>query len=314
MKYKHEVIDPLSDILEDLFKQSGIDIIKGTGRLKDKNTVTVENRAYTADYIVLATGQRSHILDIEGKEYLHDSRDFLDLETFPEHITIIGGGYIGIEFASIASKMGSKVTVISHSDKVLKAFYQPHVDRLVKKLESEHVTFHYHEDTVQVEKQNGKFVLHTKSGLSVETDYVLDATGRIPNVEGLGLDEVGVKYSTKGIKVNNHLQTSVDNIYASGDVLDKEIPKLTPTATFESNYIAMQILGKDASLLQLPLKALELLPIKYPAIPSVVYSLPRLAQVGMPIDEAAKKVIKSRRLNTASRCALSIKMNLMLNL
>ncbi|MEJ7286307.1 FAD-dependent oxidoreductase, partial [Staphylococcus epidermidis] len=87
------------------------------------------------------------------------------------------------------------------------------------------------------------FTLTTESGLSINTEYVLDATGRVPNVEGIGLENVGINYSKKGIEVYEYLRTNVKNIYASGDVLDKTIPKLTPTATFESNYIAAHILG-----------------------------------------------------------------------
>ncbi|GGB03436.1 NAD(P)/FAD-dependent oxidoreductase [Macrococcus hajekii] len=288
MAYKHEVINPQKDSLGDLFNQMGVDIIKGFGKIKDKNTVTVDGTDYGAKYIVIATGQRSHVLDIEGKEYLHDSRDFMDLETFPERITFIGGGYISIEFATIASKLGANVHVISHSDQILKAFHQPYVEKLIKKLEEENVTFHYNEDVNKVEEGPNGLKLTAQSGFTLETDYIVDATGRIPNVENMGLDELGIKYSDKGIKVNKQLLTNVDNIYASGDVLDKKIPKLTPTASFESNYIALQIMAREAKLLN-PLKALELVPIKYPVIPTVAYTLPRLSQVGLSIAEAEKK-------------------------
>ena len=103
---------------------------------------------------------------------------------------------------------------------------------------------------------------------------MLDSTGRRPNVEGIGLEKLGIEYSAKGIQVDEYLRTNVPNIYASGDVLDKAIPKLTPTATFESNYIAAHILGMTT------------LAIAYPAIPSVLYSLPRLAQIGVTVEEA----------------------------
>ncbi|WJP97138.1 dihydrolipoyl dehydrogenase family protein [Macrococcus bovicus] len=295
MRYKHEVIDPQKDGLEKLFSKMGIDIISGHGVIKDKHTVSVDGVDYGTKYIVIATGQRSHFLDVTGKEYLHDSRDFMDLESFPEHITFIGGGYISIEFASIASKFGSEVHVISHSDQILKPFHQPYVKKLADKLAKENVTFHYNEETARIEKTETGYKLTTESGLTIDTDYIVDATGRIPNVENIGLDELGIAYSKKGIKVNKHLLTSVDNIYASGDVLDKEIPKLTPTATFESNYIALQIMAREANLLN-PVKALELLPIKYPAIPSVAYTLPRIAQVGMPIVEAEEKGYKIKTI------------------
>ena len=83
----------------------------------------------------------------------------------------------------------------------------------------------------------------SKSGVSAEGDYVLDAIGRVANVEDLGLEELGIQASRRGIVVDDHLRTSVPNIYASGDVVDKMIPKLTPTAEYESNYVAAQILG-----------------------------------------------------------------------
>lgn len=295
MAYKHQVIDPQKDMMQSIFDKMGIDIIKGHGVIKDKHTVMVDETAYEAKYIVIATGQRSHLLDIPGKEYLHDSRDFMDLEHFPKDIVFIGGGYISIEFASIASKMGANVHVISHSDKILKAFHQPYVEKLKDNLSQENVTFHFNEDTAKVEKSETGYTLTTKSGLTLDTEYIVDATGRIPNVENLGLDELGIEYSKKGIKVNKHLLTSVDNIYASGDVLDKSIPKLTPTASFESNYIALQIIAREAKLLD-PKKALELLPIKYPAIPTVSYTLPRISQVGMTIEEAEKKGYKIKTI------------------
>ena len=116
----------------------------------------------------------------------------------------------------------------------------------------------------------------TESGLSIETEYVLDATGRKPNVQEIGLENVNIEFSDKGIKVDDYLRTNVKNIYASGDVIDKTIPKLTPTATFESNYIAAHILGLDQNAIQ------------YPAIPSVLYSLPRLSQIGVTVSEAQK--------------------------
>ena len=128
------------------------------------------------------------------------------------------------------------------------------------------------------------YKVSTASGLTIDTDYVLDATGRNPNVEGIGLDQVGIEYSKKGISVDGHLRTNVSNIYASGDVLDKAIPKLTPTATFESNYIAAHILGMTQDEIQ------------YPAIPSVLYSLPRLSQIGVSVQELSKMNVT--QLNT----------------
>jgi glutathione reductase (NADPH) len=128
----------------------------------------------------------------------------------------------------------------------------------------------------EVKKTGEAYQLVFSDGETLETDYVLGATGREANVEGLGLDALGIACSPRGIEVDDHMRTSVPNIYASGDCVAKRIPKLTPTATFESNYIAAQILGLSDA------------PISYPAIPNLVFTLPRISQVGVTLDEAAK--------------------------
>ncbi|MDO0963295.1 dihydrolipoyl dehydrogenase family protein [Staphylococcus haemolyticus] len=274
MDYKKQVINPMNGMLKGMFEQQGIDVYMGAGVIKDAHTVTVNDEALQTENIVIATGQHSNKLDIEGKELTHDSRDFLSMDELPKRMTFIGVGIISVEFASIMIKSGVEVTMIHHSDKPLKGFNQTHVTQLIKKLEDEGVHFYFDEETQKVEKLGEAYKVSTASGLTIDTDYVLDATGRNPNVEGIGLDQVGIEYSKKGISVDGHLRTNVSNIYASGDVLDKAIPKLTPTATFESNYIAAHILGMTQDEIQ------------YPAIPSVLYSLPRLSQIGVSVQGA----------------------------
>lgn len=274
MDYKKQVINPMNGMLKGMFEQQGIDVYMGAGVIKDEHTVTVNDEELQTENIVIATGQHSNKLDIEGKELTHDSRDFLSMDELPKRMTFIGVGIISVEFASIMIKSGVEVTMIHHSDKPLKGFNQTHVTQLIKKLEDEGVHFYFNEETQKVERAGDGYKVTTESGLTIETDYVLDATGRNPNVEGIGLEQVGIEYSKKGISVDGHLRTNVSNIYASGDVLDKAIPKLTPTATFESNYIAAHILGMTQDEIQ------------YPAIPSVLYSLPRLSQIGVSVQEA----------------------------
>lgn len=274
MDYKKQVINPMNGMLKGMFEQQGIDVYMGAGVIKDEHTVTVNDEELQTENIVIATGQHSNKLDIEGKELTHDSRDFLSMDELPKRMTFIGVGIISVEFASIMIKSGVEVTMIHHSDKPLKGFNQTHVTQLIKKLEDEGVHFNFNEETQKVETAGDEYKVTTESGLTIETDYVLDATGRNPNVEGIGLEQVGIEYSKKGISVDGHLRTNVSNIYASGDVLDKAIPKLTPTATFESNYIAAHILGMTQDEIQ------------YPAIPSVLYSLPRLSQIGVSVQEA----------------------------
>ncbi|GAY74017.1 similar to glutathione reductase [Lentilactobacillus kosonis] len=186
----------------------------------------------------------------------------------PKHIIFIGAGIISLEFASMAVELGSEVTIVEYADKALANFNQEYVAKVVTKLEKAGVNFKFSTSVTAVESNDRNLTVKTNQNDSLVANYVLDATGRMPNVDGLGLSEVGIEFSSKGIVVDDHLKTSVDNVFASGDVLDKMVGKLTPTATFESNYIATQILGDDS-------------PINYSVVPGVVFTLPRIAQVGV---------------------------------
>ncbi|MBA8762558.1 dihydrolipoyl dehydrogenase family protein [Staphylococcus coagulans] len=274
MNYKHSVIDPMAGTMKAILEKQGVDIIEGAGKIVDAHTVSVNGENYEAENIVIATGQHSNELNIEGKEFTKNSRDFLSLESMPNSITFIGLGIISIEFASIAVKAGVETHMIHVDDQPLRGFYSAHVEKLMDKLKEEGVHFHMSENVVAVKENGTNYDVVTQSGLTIQSDYVLDATGRMPNVEGIGLEEVGIEYSKFGVKVDEYLRTNVPNIYASGDVIEKMIPKLTPTATFESNYIAAHILKMNE------------MPIQYPAIPSVLYSLPRLSNIGVGIEEA----------------------------
>lgn len=276
MAYKHKSLDGAHTDLEQAFTKAGIDVIHDRGRLAGAHEVTVGDQTHRGDSIVLATGQHPRLLDVPGKQYLHNSRDFLDLPQMPARITFIGAGLISVEFAALARAAGAEVTVIEFGDRALRAFYPKHVDQVLAHLRDDGVQFRFGESVTSVEKNGDAFTVHTRSGLSVDSDYVLDATGRVPNVDGIGLDEAGVAHDRGGVIVDDHMRTNVQSIFASGDVVSKAIPKLTPTATFESNYIAGLILNPDAD------------PIDYPAIASVAFTLPRIAQVGVSVAEAEK--------------------------
>ncbi len=274
MQYKKQIIGAFPAVLTDIFTKMGIQILNGHGKITDKNTVQVGEKSYTAEYIVIGTGARNAVLNIPGKEYLHDSRAFLDIDVMPESIVFIGAGIISMEFASIALKLGKKVTVIEFADRALSAYPQKYVQKLVEKMQKEGAEFLFGEAVSEVRKTENGFCVKTKNGIEKECNYVLNAVGRIPNIENLGLEELGIQADRGGIITDDHLRTAVPNIFASGDVLHKSVPKLTPTAAFESDYIAEQILGiSDA-------------PIQYPAVPNLVFTLPRIAQVGISIAEA----------------------------
>ena len=147
---------------------------------------------------------------------------------------------------------------------------------VVARMEKKGAQFKYCEDVCAIEKTATGLLVKTEKGFEVECDYVLQATGRPVNYEGLGLEALGIETGPRGIKVDDHLRTSVKNIFAAGDAIDKRIPKLTPTALFESQYIADLIMGKTTE------------PICYPVVPNLVFTFPRIAQVGVSLDAARK--------------------------
>lgn len=277
MAYKHQVIDPLSDGLAKMLSVDGIDIIAGHAQFIDPQTITVGDVQYQADQFVIATGQRPAKLPITGAELTHDSTDFLDLPEMPKSMIFIGAGYIAMEFASIAHAAGSQVTLIEYGDRALNGFDADYAQQVVADMSAKGIQFNFGQAVASVTAlNNGQYAVATAQGQRFEAEYVMDTTGRVANIDSLGLDTIGVAYDRQGVLVNDHLQTNVPNIYASGDVISKPIARLTPTATFESHYIARVLLGDSA-------------PIAYPVVPTVAFTLPRVAQVGVTPDEAAQR-------------------------
>jgi len=278
VEHKQEIIDDLPQDLTDRLESAGAEIIKGHAQFKDNHTVIVDGeREVTAEKIVIATGLKPHRLNIPGTELAHDSEDFMNLKKMPDKLTIIGSGYIGMEFATIANAVGADVTVLLHSDKVLRKFYQPFVQKVVADLKQRGVKFIENSNVQSFEKDTSGFKINYGASQSLTTYWILDVTGRIPNLDALGLDTIGVKYGKNGVAVNNYLQTNIENIYASGDVIDNNLPKVTPAAYFESKYLMELFSGQTKD------------PIDIPVIPSVVFTSPRIAQAGMSVEEAEEK-------------------------
>lgn len=275
MAHKHELIVPQDQHGKDRLDNAGITTINGHAEFVDAHTVKVGEKTYTADKIVIATGLRPHRLNIPGSENFANSTDFLSLPHMPEHVTILGGGFVAIEFATIASAVGAKVDVITRGNRLLKQFPAEYVASVQADLKKAGVRFIPDMEIERAEEEeNGSLTLYGPKEFQLTTDYVLDATGRIPNHDQLNLEAAGVKANPRGIEVNEYLQTNVENIYAAGDAIDKTIPKLTPTAAFESRYLAAKFMGTNEG------------PIAYPAISEIVFTSPRIAQVGVHLDEA----------------------------
>lgn len=274
MAYKKQVIGFMPQALEGMFGSFGFEVLRGDAHFTDAHTIEAGGKTYTARHFVIGTGQEYIPLDIPGKEYFHNSRDFLSLDELPAHLTFVGAGIISMEFASIALSLGRQVDIVTDTDTALAMYPQEYVKKIVSKMEAQGARFYWNAKVTEIVKTGETYTLKGADGLSIDTDYLLVAVGRRANVDGLGLDALGIRYSGRGIVVDDHLRTAVRHIYASGDVIDKTVPKLTPTAEFESNYIALDILN--------PLNPA----IHYPVIPNLVFTLPRIAQVGVSRREA----------------------------
>ncbi|GEO46689.1 dihydrolipoyl dehydrogenase family protein [Companilactobacillus kimchii] len=266
-KFKATFTDPVSAGSKKGAINAGITAIDGSPKFVSEKELSVNESTYQADHFIIATGQRPSYLDIPGKEYLLSSTDFLSLKQMPKTITIIGAGYIAFELATIANATGAEVHVVHHNDHPLKAFNEKYAQELVHQLEAKGVKFHFNVDTKEIVKSAGQLTLKAND-FSLTSDLIIGATGRIPNIDILDLEKANVKTDRHGVVVNEKLQSSNDKIFAIGDVVSTKIPKLTPVAGFEADYVSDVILGKTTD------------DIKIPLVPTVVYGTPKLAQVG----------------------------------
>ena len=307
MELKRKRIANMAPFLDGKFEEYDLDVAHGKGKIIDEHTVQVGEDKFTTEKIVICTGLKPVIPDVPGKEYLHDSTDFLDIDELPKHAIIIGAGFVGMEFASILAEAGLEADVIIRGDMALKYFHQPYVQNVIEILKEKNIRFHFNETVTEIIKDesitiddpeekvlnlenalntdeklrdpdakvdnkaydNG-FTVNCESGLNLTGDYVIAAMGREANVEEIGLENVGLEYTKRGIKVNEYLQTDVPNIYACGDVADSGIAKLVTVAIHQSKYLGKALLEEN------PEK------IDYPVVPAVAYTIPRIATVGVP--------------------------------
>ena len=271
MQTKLKRFDPWPGETRDIIKKS-YDIEDGYASFVDNHTITVNGHQYRADHIIIATGQTPNILDIPGKEYLHTSYDLLSLKELPQRITIIGAGFVGLELATLVAAAGAEVTIVVHSDRVLREFTKAEDEVLVNAMKQRGIKFSFNTDTQKVSQRKDGLLVITNHG-EVQADYVLDATGRHPNIEKLALENTDIEYDRHGINVDDHLMTTVDGVYAIGDVVNRKQPKLTPVAEFEGQYLFDYLTGKTDQ------------DIIYPTIGQAAFTFPEVARAGVKPDD-----------------------------
>lgn len=280
MKFKREFTDPVPQSMEKGFSEAGIDTFHGRASFTGKNTMKVGEQTLEGKHIVIATGAQPMKLDIPGEEYLTTSEQFLEMSDMPESMVFIGGGYISFEFAHIAVRAGADVTILHRSASPIKKFDPDLVAMLIKASEELGIKVRLNVPVRSIEKKEGKFFVHTGENEAYESDLVVHGAGRVPELAGLDLEKGGVEVDRKGIVVNEYLQ-SISNplVYVAGDVNGRGVP-LTPVATMEGRTVVKNLLEGNNTK------------VDYTAVPSVVFTVPPMASVGMQEEDAEKQGLK----------------------
>lgn len=304
---KNEVVEKLKAGVAQLMKTPGITLIEGEARFIDQHTIEVRHKdncqlsIFNSQFIIIATGSVTKFLPIPGAHAkgVVTSTELLNLTTLPQRLTIIGGGVIGLEFASIFQSMGSQVTVIEFCKEVLPQFDRDLAKRLRTSLKKRGIEFHtsaaakkIHEDTPLVVdfEEKGKIQ-------SVEADLVLMAVGRAANLQSLNLADVGIETTARGIVVDENMQTNVSGIYAIGDV--NGLIQLAHAASAQGRVALSHILSSH-----------PLLPTSYlHIIPAAVFTVPEAAMVGQTeeqLEEAGVEYQTHKAMYRANGKALAM--------
>lgn len=273
---KDKELDRLNGVYKRLLRDSGVQLLEGRGRVVDPHTVEVAGKRYTAANILISTGSRASLPELTGIEHAITSDGALSLKELPRRVIIVGGGYIGVEFAGIFNALGAKVTMLIRGDTLLRGFDDDVRSFLAQEMRKQGIDLRSEVFVRDLERRgDGSLSVLTKMGDTLEADTVLFATGRAPNTEGLGLEQVGVKLNERGaVVVDEGSRTAVASIYAVGDVTDRL--NLTPVAIAEGRALAETLFNNN------PMR------MDHSGVPSAVFSQPPVCTVGLTELEARK--------------------------
>ncbi|AOI66823.1 glutathione reductase [Burkholderia territorii] len=273
---KDREINRLSDIYIDLLRQSGVEMHAGRATLVDAHTVAIGERTIRARHIAIATGSRPSMPPRPGIEHAITSREALSLDKLPARIAVVGGGYIAVEFAGIFNGFGSHVDLFYRGEKILRGFDDDVRQFLTDEMTKQGVAIHARAVIESIEREeDGTLFVRIGDARHGPYDQVLYATGRVPNVDGLGLEQAGVLLDARGaIAVDAYSATSVPSIHAIGDVTSR--PQLTPVATRDGALLARTLFGGAR------------VAVDHDYVPSAVFSQPEVATVGFTEADARR--------------------------
>lgn len=285
LERKNNVVSTLRDGIQTMLSQAKVNVVNSRAKFIDSKHVEAAGEVYEADNIIIATGSRSKSLPIPGSELecCMDSTKILDLEYIPASLTIIGGGVIGMEFASIFHNLGSQVTVIEYAKQILPPFDSDIAKRLKQTLSKKGIKIVTGAAASQI-RQNEFYEIEVTYECKGKTETVVSsdllmAVGRAPVTEGLDLEKAGVDFSSRGIPVNDNMETNVNGVYAIGDVNARMM--LAHVASFQGRRALNHIQGKKDA-------------IRLDIVPSAVFTVPECGMVGLTEEQCKTAGIKIR--------------------
>lgn len=287
MAFKRSFTRPVPAKQEQLYREKGIDTFHATARFAEPNAIEVDgDERLQARHFLIATGARPVPLAFPGAEHLITNEEFLELDELPKRIALVGGGYIAAEFSHIAARAGAKVTVLQQGNRMLPLFDPDLVGWLMESFQRVGIDVRTQHVVNAVEKTASGFLVRarTQSGeRTFKADLVVHAAGRIPDVDRLNLEAGQIARDERGhLKLNEFLQSASNpGVFAAGDAAAKG-PPLTPVSSHDAKAVVSNLLGGNH---QRP---------DYRGVPSVAFTIPPIAKVGLGEDELRDKGIKFR--------------------
>jgi mercuric reductase len=256
--------------------ETGYGIVPGTGAFVDAQTIRVGDRDLTAEKVLIATGSRTAVPTIPGIEHVDwlDHVSALELEKVPQSLLIVGGGPVGLEFAQIFARFGSRVTLVNHGPQIAARSDREAADELQAVLEEEGIEVVLNRGVDSV-SPNGRGIDATVGARTITVSHLLLASGRSPNVEELALDRIGVEVTGRGIPVDDRQRTNVEGVWAAGDVAVG--PMLTPVAQYQARIAIDDMFGDGSRRAD------------YSVLPTAIFTDPELGDIGLTETEASEQ-------------------------
>lgn len=274
---KRQEILRLNDVYTNLLDNANAQLIQGRAVIKGPRQVEVAGRTYSTERILVATGGWPYIPEFPGSDLVITSNEIFDLNHFPKRLLVVGGGYIAVEFAGIFAGLGAKTTQLYRGELFLRGFDREVREFVAEEMIKKGVDLRFNLNIERIEKaEDGSLKVSLTDGSELIADTVLYATGRRPHVEGLGLEEAGVRLTESGaVEVDAEFRTNVPSIFAIGDVIDRV--QLTPVALAEGMALVRNLYAEQNGT------------VDYELIPSAVFCQPPIGTVGLTEEQARER-------------------------